>query len=243
MLNIESVYKNFLDLVNEEHNKGYVGFEGWFRASSAGQCYRKQFYELSGAEKDQIDSRPQRVMRLGTIVHEDIGCAITTGYINTEKSYVDLEERIEIPDLRIVGHPDIVQIENDIAYLYDIKTMHSFAWKRRFGHAKNRDPKPSRNYELQLGTYAIGVRIKYDISKINAYIMWYKKDDSSIKINPIDVEKWMRRAELYWEELIEMTSELTIEDLVPGQMIGVPFQNWECRYCSYKGTCPGGKKR
>ena len=44
MLNIEGVYADFIDSHSEDHDRKYKNYEGWFGASSAGQCFKKQYY-------------------------------------------------------------------------------------------------------------------------------------------------------------------------------------------------------
>ena len=66
------------------------------------------------------------------------------------------EYQIIIESLNVMGSADIVLLDSEgTASVLDIKTTHSYKWKMMFG--RNKDPKPSRMYELQLGTYALGV--------------------------------------------------------------------------------------
>jgi predicted RecB family nuclease len=52
---------------------------------------------------------------------------------------------------------------------------------------------------------------------------------------------WIDEALSYWTELNEIKDDLgkSFEnELEPNMTEGVPFQDWECRYCQYYGVCP-----
>ena len=54
--------------------------------------------------------------------------------------------------------------------------------------------------------------------------------------------EWIEKALEYWTELnniLEDCGKKFEEDLKPKYWEGVPFQNWECRYCNFKHLCPG----
>ena len=49
----------------------------YYRASAAGHCFKKHWYSINGYEGTSTGSdRSKRLLRLGTIVHEDIEKAI-----------------------------------------------------------------------------------------------------------------------------------------------------------------------
>lgn len=244
MINIEEMYHEYLLEEGTKHKQKYEKYKGWFSASSAGSCHRKQWYKINDYTESLPTKRPLRVMRLGTIVHKDIENAIKF----YEEKYPDVfgdkridiysEHRIELPDINVVGHLDIAVHANKL-YVYDLKTAHSFKWKKVFG--RNIDPKPSVNYQLQLGTYALGMMNEIDnYVKGNDFLelglIWYKKDDSVMKVQLIDSE-WVDHALFYWVEL----NEALENDKVPE--VGdynTPVSNWECKYCPYhKIHCKG----
>ena len=72
---IISIYDNFIkerNAVNSENR--YKGNEHWYHASSAGMCRRKIYYaSVEQAEQtNPPEPKAYRLMRLGTIVHNDI---------------------------------------------------------------------------------------------------------------------------------------------------------------------------
>ena len=239
MINVEQIYHDYLLSQSKNHIKKYKDFKGWYSASSAGSCFIKQHLRAKGTDEKPMDERTMRVLRLGTIVHSDIEKALDEGSKNLDKSLVKLysEKRITLPDLNVVGHLDIgVYLPpEDKLFVYDVKTAHSFKWRKMFGRTVNRDPKPSVNYQLQLGTYGMGLGRELECEDVELGLIWYKKDDSSMKTQPID-NVWLDNAYEYWVELNE-----TLSDSVPDPgSTNAPVYNWECRYCPYKGTeCEG----
>jgi len=237
MINVEQIYHDYLLSESKNHIKKYKDYKGWYSASSAGSCFIKQHLKSKGTDEKPMDERTMRVLRLGTIVHSDIEKALAEESKNIDKSQVKLysEKRITLPDVNVVGHLDIgvhLLIEDKL-FVYDLKTAHSFKWKKVFG--RNIDPKPSVNYQLQLGTYGMGLGRELECENVELCLLWYKKDDSRMKLQTID-NMWLDNAYEYWVELNE-----TLADSVPSPgSTNAPVYNWECNYCPYKGTaCEG----
>ena len=86
-VNIEELYNDYITLKNEENYKErYKDRESYYHASGGGSCSRKLYFESI----EQIESTnptneaSNRILRLGTIVHEDLQNALSdTIYSNT----------------------------------------------------------------------------------------------------------------------------------------------------------------
>jgi hypothetical protein len=235
MIKIEDIYNEYLEKINSTHHERYKDHKGWFSASTAGTCFKKQHLKKIGAEEKPFDRRTLRVLRLGTVVHEDLEKAIKD-YVYEDNIKVYTEKRIELPEVNVVGHLDIAfqDTQQDTLNVCDLKTAHSFKWKKMFG--RNIDPTPSVNYQLQLGTYGIGLGRELDIPDVNLNIVWYKKDDSLMKVQPIN-NIWLDRAYEYWVELNEILEDNNVPEVGD---LNTPVYNWECNYCPFKGTeCKG----
>ena len=61
---LTSYYDSFLRAKQGEHKEKYLDFEGWFSASTAGSCFRKQFYNINGYEGSEPDETSMRLLRL-----------------------------------------------------------------------------------------------------------------------------------------------------------------------------------
>ena len=55
MINIEEIYHEYLLNEGKKHKQKYEMFAGWFSASSAGSCHRKQWYKINDYEVNVFD--------------------------------------------------------------------------------------------------------------------------------------------------------------------------------------------
>ena len=271
-MEIEKVYSEFLDSKRDEYKEKYKGLEKFFSASSAGHCYKKHLFKITDAPQKDIEARSQRILRLGTLIHQDFEDAVkyyisnqnlhatstngdgitSTYYFDNYKFYV--EHQIRLPQYNIVGHLDFAVFDKDNRQLtiYDYKTAASYKWSLKFGR-KYKDKNPNFNYEMQLSTYLLGMEFELGeldelIDNKQMSIVWYNKDTSRMREEKIDLP-FIDVAIDYWQELntwrdeIENANpELDNYDIVNLTLsrhreIGVPFQDWECKYCPYDHIC------
>ena len=250
-LNLKEIYNDYLTEIELKNKEVYKkkNPNKYYRASAAGHCFKKHWYSINGYEGKGMDDKSKRLLRLGTIVHEDIQKAIELYQSNNLPSKDEevlsqeyninfkTEYQIVIESLNVMGSADIVVLDSEnTASVIDIKTTHSWKWKMMFG--RNREPKPSRMYELQLGTYALGIleqeEIEYD--DISLYLVYYKKDDSMMK--PINVNNvWMDNAAEYWASLNDTLDMVKEESDLSRGSLNVPVEDWECKYCQFEPIC------
>mgnify|MGYP003677339530 FL=1 len=245
-LDLKEIYNDYLTEKESINKLNYKkkNPNKYYRASAAGHCFKKHWYSINGYEGTSTgDDRSKRLLRLGTIVHEDIQKAIDwyDNKISNDLNEYDVSFHTEygvlIEELNVMGSADIVLLDSEgTASVLDIKTTHSYKWKMMFG--RNKEKSPSRMYELQLGTYALGVCNQENVNpdSISLYLVYYKKDDSSMKyvdVNPV----WMDNAAEYWVTLNETLSLVKEEADLPRDTLNVPIENWECRYCQFESIC------
>ena len=151
---ISYIYNSYLLAKQDKHKEKYKKFKGWFSASTAGSCFRKQYYNVNGYEGTQPDEKSLRLLRLGTIVHADIANAFERYRDEMESKGLQLfvEHQVKLEDFSVVGHLDIGVYDTDThnINITDIKTAHSYKWKMLFG--RNPDRNPSVNYYLQVAS-------------------------------------------------------------------------------------------
>ena len=229
--------------------------ESWYHASGAGSCSRKLYFEsvLKAEPTNDLKNRNRRVLRLGTIVHNDFDKAFNlynkqvykqvnstskNKEKNNKKEIKDLkfhvEEEIRIEELGVRGFYDLVaedgrEADNPI-YLYDLKTTAAYSWKLKFGKTS-----PFQNqgifYELQIGTYGYAVKEKF--GRLDGmYLYYYKKDDSVMKCVSVPLT-YVSRAYLFWKNIKDEHKQG-----LPQFRDGVsPVQKWQCNYCQFLDLC------
>ena len=203
MIDVEGIYNQYLDHLNTEADKEWAENKGSFRASSAGQCFRKQAYWLSDKIKKPFDDRVKRLLRLGQIIHSDVEDALNWYYkqLKDKSKTIFTEHKIELPKLNVV------------------------------------------NYELQLGTYALGLSQQLKIEPTKLYLTWYNKDNSTMKSVEVPIE-YMDKAQKYWESLITKLNIVNLdpERIIPKEDKNTPVYQWECKYCNFSNICPSPYK-
>ena len=240
MINVEEIYASELEREQLINRNKYRNHDGWFSASSAGSCFKKLMLRREGVQEPKMDDRVMRLLRLGTVVHEDIQRAIMNSeQMGDTNLTIMMEKRVEIPELNVVGHLDIGILDKKTGNLkvVDIKTCASYKWRMKFG--RNPDKKGNPNYNMQLATYLKALRDETKSDGLASMsLLWYNKDTSAMREEYVELP-WIDKAIEYWEELNEYSDESTSEDMVVGSY-GVPMENWECRYCGFKDIyCKG----
>lgn len=238
MIDIQKIYNDYLEELRHKNREKYTKHKGWFSASAAGSCFRKQLHRLQDLPIKPMDVKSNRLLRLGTLVHADFEKSLDK-YKEGNLEIVT-EHRIEMPELNVVGHLDVgvIDKETDKIHVYDIKTAGAWKWRMKFG--RNPDKNPSVNYELQLATYGMGLGLEHDITDVELSIQWYNKDSSMMREESIS-SLYMDEAFDYWTHLNEVKDDVeSPEELIPGKHENVPIYNWECKYCEFQGEhCPG----
>ncbi len=269
MIEIVEVYNDWLDHNQEQRKTEFKHLKGYFSASSAGSCYKKNIFKLFGFKEKEIEKRSKRLLRLGTIIHNDFEEAMHY-YIKTRGDDISdeyeffIEKEILLDKYNVAGHLDLAILDKKRQKLivYDYKTKGSYPWKLQFG--RNPKPKTMFNYEMQLATYAMGMSKKEGADLgVEMALVYYNKDTSVIKQVNVEV-KYADMAREYWDTLNNWKDMLheslplhrkfaiafegeAIEDsdiikeinnLMPKEDIeGIPFENWECRYCPFDHIC------
>ena len=87
-IDIEGIYSDYLDKKQEENRLNrYSGKENWYHASGAGSCSRKLYFEsVEQAEpSNPLDAKTKRLLRLGSVIHDDIQSSLTRAHARTFK--------------------------------------------------------------------------------------------------------------------------------------------------------------
>ena len=74
-IDVEGIYRDHLLNENETNrNLRYKGKEKYYGGSSSGFCSRQQYYKAVAQEKksNEPNAKSMRIMRLGTVWHDDM---------------------------------------------------------------------------------------------------------------------------------------------------------------------------
>ena len=244
MIDIEAIYHTYLQVQQDLNSQKYEKFKGWFSASSAGSCYRKQLHKARGDEGSELKPRNMRLLRLGTITHNDNEKAVKDWYEVTKPVHQRIltEYRIELKELNVLGHLDLCSYdENDGVVsnveVWDYKTCGTYKWRLKYG--RGAENKIDKRYAMQIATYGMGIGKELGTDNVTLGLLWYNKDTSTLRKEYIP-DVWVDDALRYWTELNEITEDIDNPEEMQVGDVGVPFENWECKYCEYQGVyCPG----
>lgn len=168
-------------------------YGGYWSASSAGYCMRRNIFERLKVPYTSQDARKQRVFTSGHIFHEWVQKL-------TKEAGLSIASEVELQDeeLMVRGHfDDLVKI-GDSLILYDYKTQNSraFSYKR---------PDMSHYHKMQLGTYMYMLRhLAYERGLSTGHIDQYadKVEEARIlKISKDDLR--MTEEQLLWTPDLE----------------------------------------
>ena len=131
-MDIKSIYHDYLVHLESKRDRT----KNKFHASAAGSCYRKQMYSYYDFPQDIKDDRSYRLLRLGTIVHEDVENAIMHYGSQGHGGRIYVEHDVAIEPLNLVGTFDVGEMIKDNGKttfnLYDIKTTAMWTWTKMF---------------------------------------------------------------------------------------------------------------
>jgi hypothetical protein len=146
-----------------EESKKKRNYNGYFSASSAGYCMRKNLFEVLGVPPVKEDARKQRVFTAGHLFHEWIQKLTQSAGIS-----ISQEGELVDDDLNVIGHYDDLVLIDNKQILYDYKTASS----RSFGYKKEL----SHYHKMQLGTYVYLLRKSGYTELVEARILVLEKD-------------------------------------------------------------------
>ena len=253
---IRDIYSTFIEYKNEQNRiNRYEGNEHHYHASGAGFCSRKLWYQ--SVEKIEstnlVNETSKRLLRLGTVVHNDLQEALTLynnniynsiiynnkvdiklynkekeNYRKEKETKFHIEEEVTLEQYGVRGFYDCV-MEDDKVTLIDFKTIGSYGFKLKFG----RDARPDGavNQDLQLATY--GLAVKEEFGRLDGmYLMYYNKDTSVMKDKLVPLS-YLSKAEMFWDR-INKEHERGLPNFKEGVS---PVMNWECKYCQFYDHC------
>ena len=119
-VDIESMYSDYITAKNEKNFKErYDGKENYYHASGGGSCSRKLYFETIERPDvpDNLDNNSKRLLRLGTIVHNDFEtCLRKLQGKRTLRKEREKDESSDTIDSSIIYNNTIYSKEKEIPY-------------------------------------------------------------------------------------------------------------------------------
>lgn len=264
---ITDIYSNFLNIKNEQNVEERYSDESkkkYFHASSAGMCARKHWYMTTDEEKSNIaDEKSQRVMRLGTVIHEEIQSSLQ--YLidlkekesNKEKEISDNSlnsTNIKTYNKALLKHYNSIEkihMEKEIILEdYNVRGFYDVVFQMVSGEVYLFDIKSigSYPYKLKFGRNpkeddgndhqamqlgTYGIGVEREFGRLDGMFLYYYNKDTSMVKLKPIGMNYMTKAEIYWKQL-----NTRLRGGQPPIVDGIsPAQKWECNYCSFKDTC------
>ena len=241
--NTEDILNVHLERINTENRKKYEKFSNSFGASTAGNCWKKQWFRLNKYPEKPKDAKTNRLLYFGTLFHKTLEDSVNTHgqeWFNTDV-YTEHEIHLPYKPIDVVGHLDlaIVNLTEEVILIKDYKTVNEWAWKFKFDSKLKKKSKQSKMYSLQVATYALGMLEEHPDYDVEMFLHYYNKNDS--KMREVSVRKGsLIMADDYWKELNEFFDETDDEDIYnmpKNSTFEIPMEDWECRYCGYLEEC------
>lgn len=244
-----ALHEHIVSTSKRERSERVKGMEHMFSASSTGYCYLNQWFKITNPELAVApEAKSQRIMRLGTLIHEDFEKALGNAFGGDECL---VEGDIHLPELNLRGSFDAAfRIDSTTAAVVDFKSIGSFGYKLQFGRDAMKKGKTTikRGHALQLGIYAHGIKEEWEYETVLMYLVYYNKDTSMLRIREIP-QSYIDEAVEYWEDVNEILEienghtkienlDMALERMTPEIDLGVPMENWQCSYCDFYNSCP-----
>ena len=142
------------------------------------------------------------------------------------------EKAMQENEITKVNHNgSLVEVKDGRVFLYDIKSIGAFQYKKNFSRMKERR-EPSIHQELQLATYGLWVEKEY--GRLDGmYILYYNKDNSLLRYKEVSSDRLLT-ALGFWERINDEHSKSSLPTL---QDSISPVASWECGYCNFKDRC------
>lgn len=184
-----------------------------FYITDAGKCGRAIFFKFKNVPREKMDARILRLFEHGDYVQMQIlNILFGLGIVRASE--------VNIPSQEIIsGRADAIITLNNELYIVDFKSMNSMIFR------KLEVAKEENINQLQLYLHF------FKISK--GILLYVCKDTLELKEFFIDYDSPKVQALLKNLEVLKTKIDA---DIVPQSLSEYP-ENWQCRYCQFRGIC------
>jgi CRISPR/Cas system-associated exonuclease Cas4 (RecB family) len=189
-----------------------------FYISEAGKCPRQIFFKFKNVPRKEMEPNVLRLFDHGDHMHQ----LIMKSLLSTRDIHVVASE-VNIPPQELVsGRADAIISNGKDLYILDIKSMNSMIFKTLT------EPKEENIRQIQLYSYYFNIP--------RGILLYVNKDNLQLKefiieYNPIEAERLI-------ENLTFLKKQID-SNIVPARIPDYP-DDWQCRYCQFRGVCDLG---
>ena len=201
----------------KHHDKGRD--EKAIHPSAIGNCLRRNYYTMTGAECQPLSPKVYRIFDNGHSAHTRLA-----NYFRRAGVLIAEEQPLRHEALNIKGSADaIIDIDGE-RILIDFKTIKNYPFDLMKKGSKELD----KTYRYQINTYMWLLGLK------KSFFVFENKNTQDLHVEPCE----------YDEEIIDDIKDRIerlhkcIEDKAPPEKEYEP-SNWHCEYCSFNKLCYG----
>jgi CRISPR/Cas system-associated exonuclease Cas4 (RecB family) len=207
----EIIDKYYLDKQKDKEQKS-------FYISEAGKCPRQIFFKFKNVPRKEMEANILRLFDHGDHMHK----LIMKPLLSTRDIHV-VSSEVDIPPQELVrGRADAIVSDGKSLYVLDIKSMNSMIFRTLT------EPKEENVSQIQLYLHY------FEISK--GILLYVSKDNLQLKEFIIDYNPI--RAEELLNNLAFLRKQID-SDVVPARISDYP-DDWQCKYCQFRGVCDSG---
>jgi CRISPR/Cas system-associated exonuclease Cas4 (RecB family) len=207
--------KEILDKYCLDREQGKKREQTTFYLSEAGKCGRSIFFKFKKVPAKEKEAHFLRLFEHGEHMHQ----LIMNALVSTRDIHVVASE-VDIPPQQLVrGRADAILSDKKQLYVLDIKSMNSMVFRSMS------EAKPENIDQLQLYLHYFEIP--------NGILLYVNKDNLDLKEYIFNYDK--NRAEFLIEGLSSLREKID-SNILPGRISGYP-DDWQCRFCGYKGVC------
>lgn len=186
-----------------------------FYITDAGKCARALFFKFKNVPRKEMEANILRLFDHGDHIHQ----LIMKPLLSIKEIHVVAAE-VKIPPQELIsGRADAIISDGKDLYVLDIKSMNSMIFN------KLTEPKEENIDQVQL--YLHYFKIPKGI------LLYVNKDNQQLKDFIINYDK--KRVFSLLTALENLKKEID-KNIIPDRLFDYP-ENWQCRYCQFKGIC------
>lgn len=191
-----------------------------FYISDAGKCPRQIFFKFKNAPRREMEAHILRLFDHGDSMHK----LIMKPLLSTRNIHVVASEVNIAPQELVSGRADAIVSDGKKMYVLDIKSMNSMIFRNL------NQPKEENVNQLQLYLHYFkipqGVLLYVDKDKLEL-------KEFLINYNPTQAQSLLNG--------LATLKEKIDSNIIPQRIADYP-DNWQCKYCQYRGVCDIGEQ-